>query len=545
MCGCERPIRNSRTSRNCAGGRRNQMGCTTLLVGRKATNDGSTIVARNEDTGDGTFTAKKMIVVEPQDQPRTYTGVENHLTMELPDNPLRYVCVPNADPSMGVWGEAGINAANVSMSATETITSNSRVLGADPLVCYEPAKGTPGEPGYVPEKPGGIGEENYVTIILPYIQSARQGVEYMGKLLEEYGTYEMNGVAFGDSDEVWYVETIGGHHWIARRVPDDCYVAQPNRQGIDCMDLLDALGPRRNFMCSPDLPQWMADNNLNVAMVDPDTDTMCGIPVVFNPREAFSSFRYLDMRYNNARAWYICRMLNRNNTEFQGPDAEYGPESFDIPWCMRPEVKLSVQDVKNVLSSTYDGTKYDCYGVRGTEETRHEFRDIGINRTSELSILNIRNDGPPACRGVQWYACGSNPFNTCIAVYTNVHHIPDYLSGTTEQVGTDSFYWTNRLIGALADPEFFQNLVPLYEFQQDTLAQGYASVHATDLAVQTAWDSQGANGNDMNDEQIIGILEAANAKLIDAIRKSSDKLLSQVLFERSLHMKNAFGASDA
>lgn len=524
------------------------MGCTTLLVGRKATNDGSTIVARNEDTGDGTFTAKKMIVVEPDQQPRTYTGVANHLTMELPDNPLRYVCVPNANPDQGVWGEAGINAANVSMSATETITSNARVLGADPLVCYEPAQGVPGEPGYVPEKPGGIGEENLVTIILPYIQSARQGVEYMGALLEKYGTYEMNGVAFGDAREVWYIETIGGHHWIARRVPDDCYVIQPNRQGIDKLDLRDALGPRQNYMCSKDLPQWMADNHLNMVLESPEYaagDTICGIPVVFNPRTAFSSFRYLDMRYNNSRAWYVCRMLNRNDRAFHGPNARYEPECYDIPWCMVPEAKLSVVDVKNVLSSTYDGTDYDCYGVRGTRETRREFRDIGINRTSELSILNIRSDVPPACRGVQWYACGSNPFNTCIAVYTNVHHIPEYLSDTTDTVTTDSFYWQNRIVAALADPEFFQNLVPLYEYQQQTMADGYASLHTTDQAVEHAWRHEGANGEDMNDEKLIGIMEAANQRLTDEVRKLNDGLLSQVLFERSLHMKNAFGASDA
>ena len=68
------------------------MACTTLLVGRLATNDGSTIVARNEDGEDFSFDPKKLVVVNPEDQPRTYTGVANHLTIELPDNPLRYTC---------------------------------------------------------------------------------------------------------------------------------------------------------------------------------------------------------------------------------------------------------------------------------------------------------------------------------------------------------------------------------------------------------------------------------------------------------------------
>ncbi len=38
----------------------------------------------------------------------------------------------------------------------------------------------------------------------------------------------MNGIAFQDVDEIWWLETIGGHHWIARKVPDDVYVVMPN-----------------------------------------------------------------------------------------------------------------------------------------------------------------------------------------------------------------------------------------------------------------------------------------------------------------------------
>ena len=153
------------------------MACTTILAGKLATNDGCTLIARNEDCENGDFNPKSMVVVTPEEQPRTYTGVNSHLTIELPDDPIRYVCTPNTDQSDGVWGEAGINAANVSMSATETISSNARVLGADPLVAYKPAKGKEGEPGYEPEVPGGIGEEDLITIILPYLKTAREGVE--------------------------------------------------------------------------------------------------------------------------------------------------------------------------------------------------------------------------------------------------------------------------------------------------------------------------------------------------------------------------------
>ena len=135
------------------------MPCTTILIGKGASYDGSTIVARNEDSPNGMFQPKRLCVVAPEEQPRVYIATTSKLTIELPDNPLRYTAVPDAVPGHGPWAEAGVNALNVAMSATETITSNPRVLGADPLVEYRPARGVEGEPGYVPEQPGGIGEE--------------------------------------------------------------------------------------------------------------------------------------------------------------------------------------------------------------------------------------------------------------------------------------------------------------------------------------------------------------------------------------------------
>ena len=74
------------------------------------------------------------------------------------------------------------------------------------------------------------------NITLPYINSAKEGVERLGAILEKYGTYEMNGIGFQDENEVWWLETIGGHHFIAKRVPDDSYVVGPNQQGIKSFD---------------------------------------------------------------------------------------------------------------------------------------------------------------------------------------------------------------------------------------------------------------------------------------------------------------------
>ena len=168
------------------------MACTTILVGKLASYDGSTIVARNEDSPGGQFEPKRLHVVHSNEQPREYTSVESHLTLTLPDDPMRYTSVPDAIEGHGVWAAAGFNELNVGMSATETITSNERVLGADPLVVYDAARGTEGTDGYVPAVPGGLGEEDFVTLVLPYISSAREGVRRLGSLLEQYGTTHKN-----------------------------------------------------------------------------------------------------------------------------------------------------------------------------------------------------------------------------------------------------------------------------------------------------------------------------------------------------------------
>ena len=204
------------------------------------------MIARNDDSGSGHFTAKKFVVVQPEEHPAVYRSVLSHVEIPLPGDPMRMTAMPNAVEGKGIWAAAGVNAANVGMTATETITSNPRVLGADPLVVYQPARGA--ARGARRHRRGGHRLSG--AALHPH---RREGVERLGKLLETYGTYEMNGIAFQDVNEIWWLETIGGHHWMARRVPDDSYVVMPNQLGIDAFDLDDAFGAQENHLCSADL----------------------------------------------------------------------------------------------------------------------------------------------------------------------------------------------------------------------------------------------------------------------------------------------------
>ena len=507
------------------------MPCTTLLIGKNASYDGSTIIARNEDSPNGEFRPKRFVVVEPDEQPCHYRSVLSHVEMDLPDNPMRYTSVPNAVLDQGLWAEAGVNSANVAMSATETITSNERVLGADPLVELAPALGKPGEDGYLAEVPGGIGEEDLVTIVLPYIRSAREGVQRLGALLEEFGTYEMNGIAFSDLDEIWWLETIGGHHWIAKRVPDDSYVTMPNQLGIEEFDLDDALGDQEDHMCSADLRTFIDDNHLDLAVESESP---------FNPRDAFGSHSDSDHVYNTPRAWYMQRFLNPYDEVWDGPDADHNPTSDNIPWCRQPERKITIEDVKYLLGSHYQGTPYDPYSVTGDEHTRGLFRPIGINRNDQLAVIQLRPYRPESCRAIQWMSYGSNAFNALIPLYANVDRTPEYLSNATNRVSTDSLYWADRLIAALSDSAFASTSAAIERYQQSVGGAGHRMIAAADEQVGRL------EGDDQSTDnlEVRRILEVANQELSDKVRKETDDLLGEVLYTASMSMRNGYHLSD-
>lgn len=534
------------------------MPCTTILVGKAASYDGSTIIARNDDSGAGSYTPKKYAVVHPEEQPRLYKSVISHVEIKLPDDPMRYTCVPNALSGEGIWAASGVNAANVAMTATETITSNPRVLGADPLVCYEPADGDK------PEKAGGIGEEDIVSITLPYIKSAREGVIRLGSLLEQYGTYEMNGIAFQDVDEIWWLETIGGHHWIARKVPDDVYVVMPNQFGMDEFDLADAFGAQNEFMCSADLPEFIEKYHLNVEnmecvmlrnisqtgeLQDKDENDDCGQEVddtnnetdssdgtytsIICPRDIFGSHDDADHVYNTPRAWFMERTLNPNSAVWDGPDADFTPVSDDIPWCMIPEKKITMEDVKYVLSSHYQGTPYDPYGNYGDKSLRGAYRSIGVNRTDFMSAIQIRPYADEDSSAIQWLAFASNAFNVMVPFYTNVDEVPEYLANTSAEVSTDNFYWTSRMIAAMADASYAKSVFHIERYDEKVMSKAHEIIYRYDDLLGADRDVQTDAVSKLGQK----LRQQANRETADMVRQAASDTLGKVLYELSNQMK--------
>ena len=460
--------------------------CTTVLVGKNASIDGSTMIARNED-GAAPLNPQKFVVVKPEDQPRHYQAVLSKVAIDLPDNPLAYTSTPEGTDGHGLWAAAGINSDNVAMTATETITSNSRILGVDPLV------------------DDGIGEEDITTITLPYIHSAREGVKRLGALLEKYGTYELNAMAFSDKDEVWYFESIAGHHWAAIRIPDDAYVIAPNRMNIDQFDF-----DSDDTLYAADLPELIETYHLN-----PDRDQV-------NLRHIFGSATIKDTRYNNPRAWYGQKYFN--------PEFDTTPIDQDLPFICRTQKKISVEDVKFVLSSHYQNTPYDPYGT-GTEAEKKQFRPIGINRNQELHILQIRNDVPAEIAGIHWLAFGPNTFNAVVPFYANVKDTPLAYKSTTGECDPTNMYWLSNIMALIGDSNF-----GLYE-DQENLFEEHTVAACRNLQIQA--DKAAADQADLP-----AYLEGINNQMADITRKNANKLLGQMLALGEPQMKLQFTLND-
>ena len=127
------------------------------------------------------------------------------------------------------------------MSATESIFSSDAILKFDPLV------------------ETGVAENAVFNVVLPYVRTAREGVERLGMLIEKHGIAEGFGIGFVDNKEIWYLETACGHRWLACRMPKDKYFVTGNQSRFRDYDPLDS----ENYMASNDLLEFAENCGLS------------------------------------------------------------------------------------------------------------------------------------------------------------------------------------------------------------------------------------------------------------------------------------------
>ena len=377
--------------------------CTTIIIGQEQTTDGSMIVARSEDWD--AMEAKNYEIFEDTDNgPREFVAKDSPFRCELPEKALGYSALSPYNLH-GHWGSAGFNTAGVGMSATESIFSNDEVLKHDPLV------------------ENGVAENSVFNITLPYVRTAREGVERLGMLIEKYGIAEGFGIGFVDSKEIWYLETACGHRWLACRMPKDQYFVTGNQSRFRTYDPND----KENYLASADLIEFAEKHGLyNPAQG------------AFDFHEAYARDIKLDTTYNYPRVWGL--------QQFFSPEIKNDVTKNTFPVFAKAAHKVTLTELRTAFRFHYDNTEHDPYLNSNPKEP---YRPVSIFRTTQTHLLQVRPELPQAIGCVNYVAMGMADLGVFLPLYQGITSYPEAYTKGNGESSDDSAYWKFRKIMVL------------------------------------------------------------------------------------------------
>lgn len=268
-------------------------------------------------------------------------------------------------------------------------------------------------------------------------KNAREAIKVMGSLAEEHGygftdTGEMLAVA--DAKEVWIFEIMPvgplwtpksgkpGAVWCAQRVPDDHVSVCPNESRIGEIDLKNS----DYFMASPNVISYAVENGYY--------DPKSGKP--FSWKRAYSPSEHSATSSAGARA-RLWRFFN-----IVAPSLNLSPDTsnMELPFSVKPNKKLSVQDVMNITRDKYQETQFDP--VRGLQggpfknpnylprsfqldgKTYNTARTISVNRAEYTTVTQCRDWLPNAIGGIVWLAFGAQDTSCYMPLYAGITKIP-------------------------------------------------------------------------------------------------------------------------
>ena len=285
-----------------------------------------------------------------------------------------------------------------------------------------------------PELVDTTGVIDYGSLIYLGLQrsrTAREAIRIMTDLVEEYGYYS-SGESFtiADPNEVWIMEMIGkgpgvrGAVWVAVRVPDDCISAHANQSRIRQFDM----GDKENCIYSPDVISFAREKGY-----------FTGVNKDFSFADAYSPNDFGMLRYCEARVWSFFNMFTDCGEEFL-PYIK-GESSTPMPLYVKPNRKISVQDIKNAMRDHYEGTPLDLsqdFGA-GPYHTPYRLspldfevdgqkyfneRPISTQQTGFVFVAQMRNDLPDAVGGVLWFGVDDANMTVFTPVYCCADEVP-------------------------------------------------------------------------------------------------------------------------
>ncbi len=354
-----------------------EINCYTVIVGKKASADGSVIVAHNEDdSGDIIVNLRKI-------QARDYGAPQSVA--------LGHGAIYQSDGRTNgfLWIEA-----TTQEFADSFINQNGVLLTSDSCPSREQKNDvTDGGIGYMLRR-----------LVAEKAGSAREAVTIAGALVEKYG-YTGSGRTYtlADKNEAWMMAVIKGRHWFAQRVPDDKVSVIPNHYTIREIDLND---PAR-FLGSRDIIEYAKANG----WYDESKDGR------FDFKKAFvrPSTRELALDGNTLRQW---RGLNY-----------FSAKKWDIseayPFSFKPAKKVTAESIMALLRDHYEGTEYDSTdGYKIGTPNKAKYRTICTATTITAFIASLSAEKPEPLSVSLWIALGRPDTTVFLPLYYEAESLP-------------------------------------------------------------------------------------------------------------------------
>lgn len=459
-------------------------GCTTIICGKDATVDGSLITSHTNDCGrcDPRIAYVPAMDHQPGDKravyafrlpyPRlccydrgpTYYPKDGEEVME----PIGYI--PQVEHTYayfdGVYGIMNEHQLNIGECSCGARTSAKPKPEGDALF--------------------DIAELSRVA--LERCTKAREAIQLMGDLAVEYGYYSGGEtLTIIDTEEAWVFDIVASPDgksavWVAQRVPDDEVAVMANQFTIREIDLEN----KDYFMAS--------DNILEIAGQEGWWKPEDG-PLDFNRvyGRAYEPVRLYSLR----RVWRAYDIL--------APSRGFTPwvnDTFtkEYPFSLKPDKKVSVQDVMTITRDYYQGTEFDLskglaagpfgtpnrYAGGGAEkliENGAWERPISIFRADYVQISQTRGWLPDPIGSIMWYTPDMALTSCFMPIYAGSTQLPEsFTTGNRYEYNEKSAWWVFNFVSNWADLKFSYMLEDIKLKQQEIETKEFTFQPAIDAA---------------------------------------------------------------
>lgn len=334
--------------------------CTAVYVGSEASEDGTILLAKSNDY-QAVWANHVTVTERVENKPGRTKPVDNGATVfaDLPATTYRYTATPWMDSAIAL-NELGKDATvctneyGVSMIMSITSFSNAAALKADPLV------------------ETGISEFTAVDLVVCQSATAREAVEVLCHLIDNYGSSEVNIAMIADQKEAWYVEMYNGHQYAAVKLPADAVCVYGNEFSLEYVSDYD------DVIMSPDLEKSAVENGFAVYGNNQELNllkTYSGSEVVTD--------------YSHRRTWIGHRILSSSFGDYDQNEL--------YPLCFKADKKVSLQDVMELMRNRFEGTEFSP-----DDTGRKDIRVIGTDTALSVHIVQIYPDFPADMSCVTW-----------------------------------------------------------------------------------------------------------------------------------------------